>query len=133
MQDFSKALFDKQTEYFDVNVVNESRNNTYKRLAKLAGTVGVDESKIYKQLEVSDKPAEDGSLNTGNATTNDLKLLIKAARLTGVHVSPTVVFNVCLISWYSELQLTFQGNIENSISSSFTAEQWDEWLQKNIT
>ncbi|PNS20200.1 hypothetical protein CAC42_5650 [Sphaceloma murrayae] len=115
--DFSKALFDKQTEYFDVNVVNETRNQTYKRLAKLAGGVGVDEDKVYKQLEISDKPGEDGSLNSGNATTNDLKLLIKAARLVGIHVSPTVVFN---------------GLIENGISSSFTAEQWDEWLSKNV-
>ncbi|KAF2222443.1 thioredoxin-like protein [Elsinoe ampelina] len=116
--DFSKALFDKQADYFDVNVVNETRNQTYKRLAKLAAGVGLDEGKIYKQLEISDKPGEDGSLNTGNATTNDLKLLIKAARLIGIHVSPTVVFN---------------GIVENSISSGFTAEQWDEWLSKNVT
>ncbi|KAG8630523.1 hypothetical protein KVT40_002142 [Elsinoe batatas] len=116
--DFSKALFDKQADYFDVNVVNETRNQTYKRLAKLAAGVGLDEGKIYKQLEISDKPGEDGSLNTGNATTNDLKLLIKAARLVGIHVSPTVVFN---------------GIVENGISSGFTAEQWDEWLSKNVT
>lgn len=93
-QDFSKALFDKQADYFDVNVVNETRNSTYKRLSKLAAGVGLDEGKIYKQLEISDKPGEDGSLNTGNGTTNDLKSLIKAARLVGIHVSPTVVFNV---------------------------------------
>jgi len=37
--------------------------------------------------------------------------------LVGIHVSPTVVFN---------------GLVENGISSSFTPEQWDEWLQKNI-
>ncbi|PSK60849.1 hypothetical protein B9Z65_999 [Elsinoe australis] len=116
--DFSKALFDKQADYFDVNVVNETRNSTYKRLSKLAAGVGLDEGKIYKQLEISDKPGEDGSLNTGNGTTNDLKLLIKAARLVGIHVSPTVVFN---------------GIVENGISSGFTAEQWDEWLSKNIT
>jgi hypothetical protein len=91
---FSAALFDKQTEYFDVNVVNETRNQTYKRLAKLAAGVGLDESKIYSQLEISDKPGPDGSLNSGNQVTNDLKLLIKAGRLVGVHVSPTVLFNV---------------------------------------
>ncbi|GAM88486.1 hypothetical protein ANO11243_065190 [Dothideomycetidae sp. 11243] len=115
--DFSKALFEQQTDYFDVKVVNETRNATYKRLAKLAAGVGIDEGQIYKKLQVSDKPGEDGSLNIGNATTNDLKLLIKAARLVGVHVSPTVVFD---------------GIVENSISSSFTADQWDEWLQKNV-
>ncbi|KAG9565936.1 hypothetical protein KCU71_g7160, partial [Aureobasidium melanogenum] len=114
---FSAALFDKQTDYFDVNVVNETRNQTYKRLAKLAATVGLDESKIYSQLEISDKPGPDGSLNSGNQVTNDLKLLIKAGRLVGVHVSPTVMFN---------------GLNEPSISSSFTKKDWEEWLQKNV-
>jgi hypothetical protein len=89
-----QALFDKQTEYFDVNVVNETRNNTYSRLSKLASTVGLDEKKIYSLLEISDKPGEDGSLNSGNKVTNDIKLLTKANRLTGVHVTPTVLFNV---------------------------------------
>ena len=49
--------------------------------------------------------------------TDDLKLHIKAARLVGVHVSPTVVFN---------------GIVENSISSGWTKEQWVEWLDKNV-
>jgi protein-disulfide isomerase len=92
--EFSKALFDKQDEYFDVNVVNETRNHTYSRLSKLAGSVGIDEKKIYSLLEISDKPGEDGSLNSGNKVTNDIKLMTKANRLTGVHVTPTVLFNV---------------------------------------
>lgn len=91
---FSAALFEKQTEYFDVNVVNESRNETYKRLAELAGSVGVDESQVYDYLKISDKPGEDGSLNTGNQVTNDIKVMVKANRLVGIHVTPTVVFNV---------------------------------------
>ena len=78
IKDFSKALFDKQTDYFDVAVVNETRNSTYKRLAKLAAGVGLDEPAIYKKLEISDKPDKDGSTNIGNQTTNDLKQLIKA-------------------------------------------------------
>lgn len=57
------------------------------------------------------------SYNVGNRVTDDLKLLVKAARLTGVHVSPTVLFN---------------GVVENGISSSFSPEQWDEWLAKNV-
>lgn len=75
--DFSKALFDKQTEYFDVNVVNESRNKTYERLAKLASEVGIDEKKIYSLLEISNKPDADGGLNSGNKVTDDIKLLVK--------------------------------------------------------
>lgn len=75
---FSKELFAKQTEYFDTNVVNETRNATYKRLAKLAGTVdGLDGEKVLKLLEVSDKPGEDGSMNTGNGVTDDIKMMVK--------------------------------------------------------
>ena len=74
---FSKALFDKQKEFFDVNVVHEQRNDTYQRLAKIAGSVGLDEKKIYSLLELSDKPDKDGSLNIGNKVTNDVKLMVK--------------------------------------------------------
>ncbi|MCJ1249054.1 hypothetical protein MMC30_006276 [Trapelia coarctata] len=115
--DYSAALFERQKEYFDVSVVNESRNETYKRLAKLAGETGAEENKILDLLRISDKPGEDGSLNTGNGVTDDVKLMVKANRLTGVHVTPTVLFN---------------GVVENSISSSFSPQQWEEWLDKNI-
>ncbi|RDW87580.1 hypothetical protein BP5796_03274 [Coleophoma crateriformis] len=114
---FSAALFADQKSYFDVNIVNETRNATYARLAKLGASVGVDESKMYDLLKISDKPREDGALNTGNGTTDDLKKLVKYNRSTGIHVTPTVVFD---------------GLVENGISSSFSAEQWDEWLAKNI-
>lgn len=115
---FSEKLFEAQKEYFDVNVVNESRNDTYKRLAKLAGSVdGVDEKTIYDLLVVSDKPGPDGSLNSGNKVTDDVKFQVKANRVTGVHVTPTVLFN---------------GVEERSIGSSWSVEQWEEWLKKNI-
>lgn len=116
---FSEKLFEQQKDYFDVNVVNESRNDTYKRLAKLAGAVdGIDEKTILDLLLVSDKPGQDGALNIGNKVTDDVKFLVKANRVTGVHVSPTVLFN---------------GVEERSISSGWTVEQWEEWLQKNAT
>lgn len=104
--DFSDALMENQKEYFDVNVVSEGRNDTYKRLAKLAdGIEGLKEEDVYSVLEVRDQPGEGGSLNVGNEVTDDLKLLIKAARLTGVHVSPTVLFNVrALVPTLSRLE-----------------------------
>jgi len=114
---YSDALFKDQKSYFDVNVVNEKRNDTYRRLAKLAASVGVDEAAVYDRLAIPDKLAEDGSLNVGNKVTNDLKVLVKTARLVGVHVSPTVIFN---------------GVVANEISSGWTKEQWEEWLTKNI-
>ena len=116
---FSELLFERQKDYFDANVVHEARNATYERLAQLAGQIhGIKEKEIFDLLKVEDKPAEDGGLNSGNKVTDDVKLMVKANRLTGVHVTPTVIFN---------------GIEEKSISSSFTAEQWDEWLEKNVT
>lgn len=114
---FSEALFKKQTEYFDANVVNEGRNQTYKRLADLIeSSTGVKASEAYDLLVVSDKPGEDGELNSGNKVTNDVKFMVKANRMTGVHVTPSVVFN---------------GVLEGSISSSWGEKEWKEWLDKN--
>jgi hypothetical protein len=76
---FSAALFEAQTDFFDVRVVNEARNQTYERLAKLAAVVGVSGEKVLELLKVSDVPGPDGSLNTGNGVTNDLKLLVKVS------------------------------------------------------
>ncbi|KAK4193270.1 hypothetical protein QBC35DRAFT_100767 [Podospora australis] len=116
--DFSSALFDAQKDYFDVSLVNETRNATYRRLAKLASSsVGLDEEEVYKLLVIPDKPGEDGSLNIGNAVTVDVKLITKINRLLGVHVTPTVIFD---------------GVVANEISSSWTGEQWAEWLGKNV-
>jgi len=116
--EFSDALFKDSKSYYDVNVVNETRNQTYIRLAKLAASsISVSESEIFDLLKISGKPAEDGSLNIGNGVTNDIKVLVKVNRMQGVHVTPTVVFN---------------GVVENSISSGWTGEQWEEWLEKNI-
>lgn len=86
----AKALFDDSASFYDVNIVNETRNQSYKRLAKIGASVGLNEQEMYDLLKISDKPADDGSLNTGNGVTNDLKVLVKMNRLTGVHVTPTV-------------------------------------------
>jgi protein-disulfide isomerase len=89
--DFSAALFDQQKDFF--------------------------EKKVYELLEISDKPAEDGGLNSGNKVTDDVKVQVKANRLTGVHVTPTVVFD---------------GVVNNEISSGWSEGQWEEWLEKNV-
>ncbi|RYP76589.1 hypothetical protein DL771_001658 [Monosporascus sp. 5C6A] len=115
---FSDALFKNQKAYFDVSVVNETRNQTYRRLARLAAeSVGVDEDEVYARLAIPEKADDEGALNVGNKVTKDLKVLVKMARLVGVHVSPTVVFD---------------GVIEGDISSSWTRDQWGEWLGKKI-
>ena len=80
---FSEALFENQADFFDVNVVNEGRNQTYERLAKLAGKVGIEEKQVYGLLEVPDKPGEGGSLNVGNKVTDDVKLMVKVRSHNG--------------------------------------------------
>jgi len=115
--EFSKVLFEDAKSFYDVNVVHETRNQTYSRLAKVGAKVGLDEEEFLNLLWIDDKPSSDGSLNIGNAVTNDLKVLVKMNRLVGVHVTPTVIFD---------------GVVENSISSSFNGQQWEEWLEKNV-
>ncbi|KAL8839135.1 MAG: hypothetical protein Q9176_004638 [Flavoplaca citrina] len=74
---FSQLVFERQKEFFDVSVVKETRNETYRRLAKLAKEVGVDDEKVYGLLEIADKPGEDGGLNSGNGVTDDVKVMVK--------------------------------------------------------
>ncbi len=115
--ELSEKLFQEQKAFFDVNVVNETRNKTYRRLADLAGEVeGIDAEAVYALLVIPDKPSADGSLNVGNQVTNDLKLVTKMNRLIGVHVTPTVVFD----------------GVVQDISSSWDGDQWKEWLEKNV-
>ena len=60
-----------------MHVVKEARNETYRRLAKLAGEVGVNEKEVYGLLEVPVKEGEDGGANVGNKVTDDIKLMVK--------------------------------------------------------
>ena len=75
--DFSARLFDRQKEYFDVNVVHEERNQTYARLAKLAAEGGVSDEEVMRLLTIPDKATDDGALNVGNMVTDDVKLMVK--------------------------------------------------------
>lgn len=60
-----------------MSVVNETRNQTYERLARVAGSVGVDEAKVLNLLKIPDTPGPDGALNAGNQVTNDIKWIVK--------------------------------------------------------
>jgi len=114
---FSEALFEHQKEYFDVSVVNETRNETYARLAKLAkDSVPVYEKDMMKLLRIPDRPGENGELNAGNGVTADVRMITKMARRIGAHVTPTVFLN---------------GVEVQEISSGWSKEQWLGWLEKN--
>ncbi|KAK2736802.1 hypothetical protein FQN55_001391 [Onygenales sp. PD_40] len=140
---YSAALFAHQTEFFDANVVHETRNETYRRLARLAGSVGVDEGGVYELLAVRGRGevGEKGELNGGNGVTGLVKVMTRASRVVGVHVTPTVFFNVSSPTsppkaslWQTAVadQNSLKGIEERSISSSFTKEQWEEWFEKNV-
>ncbi|OQE70189.1 hypothetical protein PENNAL_c0122G05089 [Penicillium nalgiovense] len=53
---FSAALFQTRRSFFDVSVVNETRNKTYERLARVAGSVGVDKQKVLALLVIPETP-----------------------------------------------------------------------------
>ncbi|KAK9379303.1 thioredoxin-like protein [Kockiozyma suomiensis] len=112
---FSDALFAVSAEYYDTAVADETRVQTYERLAELASkSVGVDKKAFLELLTI--KPSEDGKPhNSGNQITNDLKLFIRQARQTSIHVSPTVLVD---------------GIVDNNISSGWTVDQWIAKLEE---
>lgn len=125
--EFSDALFRDSAAYYDVcdvssstilmqsqdGVAQETRDQTYERLAQLAHTsVGLEAASVLDLLKVR------GGGNAGNAVTPDLKLQVRYARQNSIHMSPTVIVN---------------GIIDSSISSSFTAEQWSKLLSDTLS
>lgn len=104
---FSDALFAASPEYYDEPVYNESRPETYKRLAKLAHeSAGVDEAKFLELLAIA--PSEIPK-NAANALQKDVKYFVRESRQNGIHVSPTVLIN---------------GIVDNSFESSTPTETW---------
>lgn len=79
--DFSAALFKSQTEFFDAYTANETRNKTYQRLAKVAGSVGVNENQVLGLLKVNENTADQSQLNNGNQVTNEIKQMVKVSVL----------------------------------------------------
>jgi hypothetical protein len=74
---FSAALFQNQAEFFDVSVVNETRNKTYERLAKIAGSIGVDVHEVLALLVIPETSNSPDELNAGNQLANDMKWMTK--------------------------------------------------------
>jgi protein-disulfide isomerase len=109
--DFSYALFEDSEYYYDEHTYEETRPQTYERLAELAHkSVGIDKKAFLDLVSV---PASNTPKNAGSKITNDLKAFIRVSRQNGIHVSPTVVVD---------------GVVAGDISSSFTAEQWVDKL-----
>ncbi|KAJ1954197.1 hypothetical protein IWQ62_005815 [Dispira parvispora] len=112
---FSTALFAHQQDYFDEAIYNRSWHDLHQSLANLASQVGVDPARVQTLLAIKHSPEPK---NLGNQVTGQLKSHIKLGRQQGIHVSPTVLFN---------------GIVDNSISSSWTLDQWVEYLQTKLS
>ncbi|PRP85774.1 hypothetical protein PROFUN_05966 [Planoprotostelium fungivorum] len=110
--EFSTLLFEHQKDYFDENVADKSRNDTYRSLSALAEKVGVDRQQFLDLLIIPTGPNVEVK-NGGNKLQNDLKLVIRAGRQNGIHVSPTVLWD---------------GIADTSVSSGWDLAQWKEWL-----
>ncbi|KAF9911800.1 hypothetical protein EC991_002102 [Linnemannia zychae] len=116
---YSNALFINQKSYFDEAVVDKTRTEQYKSLSALANTTSssLSSDKVLALLQIAPVASAAEATNQGNKITNDLKYFIKLGRQTGIHVSPTVLWD---------------GIIENSISSGWTLDQWKEFFGNKL-
>lgn len=98
-----------EENFYDDSAYYKSRVQLHAELAIMASPF-VPKERFEGLLA---RKIEDGSRNTGNAVTQDLKWLTKYHRSCGVHVTPT----------------SFMNGIEaGQISSGWTMEQWVEFL-----
>lgn len=102
---FAAKLFSRQVEFFDAHIWDMSRAQIYDALVEIASEF-VDAEALRAKLA---RTIVEGSLNTGNAVTLDLKWATKYHRVRGVHVTPTVFLN---------------GVEAPDVSSGWDADQW---------
>ncbi|KAG0033474.1 hypothetical protein BGZ82_006090 [Podila clonocystis] len=115
---FSDVLFLHQKKFFDESVIEKSRRDQYEALATLAITAlpkshTFTKGRILELLHISAVEDAEKSTNIGNKVAADLKYFIKLGRQTGIHVSPTALWD---------------GLVENAISSGWTLDAWKEFL-----
>lgn len=120
------AVFDTQTEYFNVPVSTMTPSACRDKLTEVALSVLEKHGKLGSgprskafgefrdRLEVKQKG---DYINGGNESLDDMKYLIKVGRQDGVHVTPTVLLN---------------GLKEDSVSSSWGKEEWEQFLGDKI-
>eukprot|EP00164_Ancoracysta_twista_P003649 GFYU01004888.1.p2 GENE.GFYU01004888.1~~GFYU01004888.1.p2 ORF type:complete len:205 (-),score=62.56 GFYU01004888.1:259-873(-) len=103
---FASNFFAASPDFYDDKVYHKSRHQIYEEMAVVAESVGLKKEDVLEKVTLK----LDGS---SNAVIGDLKLAIKFGRQMSMHVSPTVITN---------------GIIDGSVSSSWTMEQWKEYL-----
>jgi len=103
------GLFKRQRELFDEHIEEKSQVEIYEKILSILN----EETQI--QLDINLFRTKRTESNAGNSITPDLKYHIKYARKHGIHVSPTVLVD---------------GLEENDISSQWTVDQWNTYLDK---
>jgi phenylpropionate dioxygenase-like ring-hydroxylating dioxygenase large terminal subunit len=101
-------IYDHQNEFSDQDCYDMTISQLYEKLFAIVKETGIDEAAVRAQLAPG---------GPRDQVVTRLKQSVKYARQNSIHVSPTVMVN---------------GIIDNSISSSFTTEQWTEYLKKQI-
>ncbi|EPQ32176.1 uncharacterized protein PFL1_00373 [Pseudozyma flocculosa PF-1] len=127
---YSVELMKNQEKYFDGPARGKSPDQIRGELATLAiDTVGEGpkrrkQAAVHRDLEgvplgqsVKNLIRVEKEGNAGNAVVPDLKYCVKLGRQNGIHVTPTCLWN---------------GLVEGSISSSFGADEWKEFLSKQV-
>mmetsp|Transcript_16252 Transcript_16252/g.22902 ORF Transcript_16252/g.22902 Transcript_16252/m.22902 type:complete len:196 (+) Transcript_16252:3-590(+) len=103
--DYCLAVWEARPALFsDEATLNKTRGQIYDELAGLAEALGADKAAVRSKLELTEG---------GTHMTKDIKLITKFHRKRGIHVTPTVLVN---------------GIEATQIESSFTYEQWKEFL-----
>lgn len=62
---FSRALFEKQTEFFDDAAWGMNREEIYEQLLAVANSAGLDSAAMYEQLKRNEALKKTGALNYG--------------------------------------------------------------------
>ena len=103
------GLFKRQKEFFDEHVEEKSPIEIYQKILAVLN----EETQI--QLNIDLFRTKKTEANAGNSLTIDVKYHVKYARKHAIHVSPTVFVD---------------GLEEAQISSQWTVEQWQTYLDK---
>mmetsp|Transcript_9619 Transcript_9619/g.24598 ORF Transcript_9619/g.24598 Transcript_9619/m.24598 type:complete len:140 (+) Transcript_9619:233-652(+) len=122
-RDFSRgastARFSRiKRNFFDDATVDKTRKQIYEELAGLvAGQADASAQAEKKEAILQKLAIAAGSGNSGHSMQQTLKFYVKYHRARSIHVTPTVLVN---------------GLEAGEISSSFTEEQWMEWLMTRL-
>ncbi|WFD29196.1 hypothetical protein MSPP1_000202 [Malassezia sp. CBS 17886] len=125
---YSNALMRVQERFFDDETRSKAPDQIRAELATFGvSTLGEDIRRAKRESVVRDLHGVPlgqairswtrvGDGNKGSEIVPDLKYCVKIGRQNGIHVTPTALWN---------------GVVEPSISSSFTAEQWRDFFAQH--